>query len=539
MELQTVSKIEKKARKSAGIDLMRLGIALIFIAVVVIFTYAKTGSVPNNLFLVIATVFGAYMAMNIGANDVANNVGPAVGSKALTLLGAIIIAAIFEAAGALIAGADVTNTIRKGIIDLAAFHGDVNVFIWAMMSALLAAALWLNLATAFKAPVSTTHSIVGGVMGAGIAAAGFGIVHWSTMGKIAASWVISPVLGGIIAAGFLYAIKKTVVFKKDMATYARKWVPIYVSIMTWAFVTYLTMKGLKHVWVNITDALTFLPHTKKPTFGVASIFGLIVGIAVYFIMVAKLKKEEILNTREGINRYFTVPLIFSAALLSFAHGANDVANAVGPLAAISDAVLNEAIASKSAIPFWVMAIGALGISIGLALYGPRLIKTVGDEITKIDPIRGFCVALAAAITVIIASQLGLPVSSTHIAVGAIFGVGFLREWLHLVEQKEDEIEIEIEESEKRLKAYELELEDLQQKTDKTKGDYKRIVELIEATEDLEKTIKRFKKILKKEEKVKYVKRDLFKKIIAAWIITVPVAAVLAAMIFFMIKGMML
>jgi len=538
MELQTVKKIEKKARKSAGVDLMRLGIGLIFIAIVVLYTYAKTGNVPNNIFLVIATIFGAYMAMNIGANDVANNVGPAVGSRALSLTGAIIIAAIFEAAGALIAGADVTNTIRKGIIDIGAFHGDVNVFIWAMMAALLAAALWLNLATAFKAPVSTTHSIVGGVMGAGIAAAGFSIVHWATMGKIAASWVISPILGGIIAAGFLYAIKKTIVFKEDKVSAAKKWVPIYVSIMTWAFVTYLTMKGLKHVWGDITSVLSFLPHTKKPTFGVAAIFGLILGVIVYFWMVAKLKNEEIQNTREGINRYFTIPLIFSAALLSFAHGANDVANAVGPLAAISDAVFSGGISSKSAIPFWVMAIGALGISIGLALYGPRLIKTVGDEITKIDPIRGFCVALAAAITVIIASQLGLPVSSTHIAVGAIFGVGFLREWLHLVEQKEEDIVKEIEDAEKRLKAYELELEDLQRKVEKTKEDYKRIVELIDIIEGLEKTIKRFKKILKKEEKVKYVKRDLFKKIIAAWLITVPVAAVLAAMIFFMIKGMM-
>ena len=538
MELQTISKLEKKARKSAGIDLMRFGIALLFIAIVVIYTYAKTGNVPNSLFLVIATVFGAYMAMNIGANDVANNVGPAVGSRALSLTGAIIIAAIFEAAGALIAGADVTNTIRKGIIDIGAFNGDVNVFIWAMMSALLAAALWLNLATAFKAPVSTTHSIVGGVMGAGIAAAGFSIVHWVTMGKIAASWVISPVLGGIIAALFLYAIKKTIVFKDDKVTAARKWVPVYVGIMTWAFVTYLTMKGFKHVWVNITEFLSFLPHTKKPTFLTASVIGLIFGVGVYILMVIKLKKENIQNTREGINKYFTIPLIFSAALLSFAHGANDVANAVGPLAAISDAVFSGGISSKSAIPFWVMAIGALGISIGLALYGPRLIKTVGDEITKIDPIRGFCVALAAAITVIIASQLGLPVSSTHIAVGAIFGVGLLREWLQLVESRENDIEKEIEEFEKQLKAYELELEDLQKKTSKTKEDYKRIVELIETIEEIEKSIKRFKKILKKEVKVKYVKRDLAKKIIAAWLITVPVAAVIAAMIFFMIKGMM-
>jgi len=518
---------------------MRFGIGLLFIALVVLYTYAKTGNVPNNLFLVIATVFGAYMAMNIGANDVANNVGPAVGSRALSLTGAIIIAAIFEAAGALIAGADVTNTIRKGIIDINAFNGDVNIFIWAMMSALLAAALWLNLATAFKAPVSTTHSIVGGVMGAGIAAAGFEIVNWITMGKIAASWVISPVLGGIIAATFLYAIKKTIIFKEDKVSAARIWVPIYVAIMTWAFITYLTMKGLKHIWVDITNILSFLPSTKKPTFGVASTFGLIFAVIVYFLMSIKLKKEEIQNTREEINKYFTVPLIFAAAFLSFAHGANDVANAVGPLAAISDAVMSGGISSKSAIPFWVMAIGALGISIGLALYGPRLIKTVGDEITKIDPIRGFCVALAAAITVIIASQLGLPVSSTHIAVGAIFGVGFLREWLHLVVQREDEIEKEIENFEKRLKIYELELQDLQEKTDKSKDDYKRIVDLIEMIEDIEKSIKRYKKILKKEEKVKYVKRDLFKKIIAAWIITVPVAAMLAAMIFFMIKGMMI
>ena len=206
MEVNTIKKFEKEARKTAGVDLMKLGIALVFVIAVMLYTFATTGGVGNNMFLVIATVFGAYMAMNIGANDVANNVGPAVGSRALTLGGAILIAAIFEASGALIAGADVTNTIRKGIIDLSAFS-KVDVFIWAMVSALLAAALWLNLATYFKAPVSTTHSIVGGVMGAGIAAGGFGIVHWVTMGKIAASWVISPILGGALSACFLFSIK--------------------------------------------------------------------------------------------------------------------------------------------------------------------------------------------------------------------------------------------------------------------------------------------------------------------------------------------
>ena len=242
-----MKKMEKEAMKSSKNDFYRLGFALFFLVAVLAYSFLSTGELPNNVFLAIAALFGAYMAMNIGANDVANNVGPAVGSKALTMGGAIVIAAIFEASGALIAGGDVVKTIKKGIIDISAFGGNVDPFIWAMMAALLAAALWLNFATMMKAPVSTTHSIVGGVMGAGIAAAGFGIVAWGTMGMIAASWVISPVLGGIIAALFLIAIKKTMVFKEDKISAAVKWVPVFVAIMSWAFVTYLTLKGLKKV----------------------------------------------------------------------------------------------------------------------------------------------------------------------------------------------------------------------------------------------------------------------------------------------------
>ena len=239
---------------------------------VLTFSFLSNGGISNNMFLAVAALIGAYMAMNIGANDVANNVGPAVGSKALTMGGAIIIAAVFEASGALIAGGDVVNTIKKGIIDIHAFGGNTESFIWAMMAALLSAALWLNFATMAKAPVSTTHSIVGGVMGAGIAAGGFGIVHWATMGKIVASWIISPILGGLIAAGFLFTIKKTVVFQDNKVEAAKKWVPLFVAIMAWAFTTYLTLKGLKHLWKDIVNVLSFLPHTKKPTFGVASIF---------------------------------------------------------------------------------------------------------------------------------------------------------------------------------------------------------------------------------------------------------------------------
>jgi len=544
MELiQTLKKMEKEAMKSSGIDFMRLGFALFFMVAVLSYSFLSSGSIPNNVFLAIAALFGAYMAMNIGANDVANNVGPAVGSKALTMGGAIVIAAIFEGAGAFIAGGDVVKTIKKGIIDIDAFGGNADPFIWAMMAALLAAALWLNFATMMKAPVSTTHSIVGGVMGAGIAAAGFTIVSWGTMGKIAASWVISPVLGGVIAAIFLYAIKKTIVFKNDKVAAARKWVPIFVAIMSWAFVTYLTLKGLKKIWPSIVDILVFLPDAKKPSFLIAAIFGLIVAVVVYIILKKTVanRATNLHNTRDSINLLFTVPLIFAAALLSFAHGANDVANAIGPLAAINDAVMTGGISAKAGIPIWVMAVGALGIALGLALYGPKLIRTVGSEITELDQMRAFSVAMAASITVIIASQLGLPVSSTHIAVGGIFGVGFLREYLastgqvDMIEKKQNNIE-----DEKRvLKAYNGELKTLEDKADKTKSDYERIVDLYKAIDHEEAKIKASKKHIKSVEKVKYVKRDAVKKIIAAWVITVPAAAVLSAAIFFMIRGIVL
>ncbi|CAA6824043.1 MAG: Probable low-affinity inorganic phosphate transporter [uncultured Sulfurovum sp.] len=540
--IQTVKKMEKEAMKSSGIDFIRLGFALFFMVAVLTYSFLSSGSIPNNVFLAVAALFGAYMAMNIGANDVANNVGPAVGSKALTMGGAIVIAAIFEASGAFIAGGDVVKTIKKGIIDIDAFGGNVDPFIWAMMAALLSAALWLNFATMMKAPVSTTHSIVGGVMGAGIAAAGFTIVSWGTMGKIAASWVISPVLGGVIAAAFLFAIKKSIVFQTDKVAAARKWVPIFVAIMSWAFVTYLTLKGLKKVWPSIVEVLAFLPDEKKPSFLIASIFGLMIAVAVYFIVKKTVanKATNLQNSRDSINLLFTVPLIFAAALLSFAHGANDVANAIGPLAAINDAVMTGGISAKTGIPLWVMAVGAIGIAIGLALYGPKLIKTVGSEITELDQMRAFSVAMAAAITVIIASQLGLPVSSTHIAVGGIFGVGFLREYLattgrdEILENKRHDIEDE----KKILKAYTNELKTLEKKEKKTKSDYERIVDLYKDIDAEEEKIKKAKKQIKIVEKVKYVKRDALKKIIAAWIITVPAAAVLSAAIFFMIRGML-
>ncbi|MDQ2090941.1 inorganic phosphate transporter [Marimonas arenosa] len=502
----------------------RLGSAILFVVGVMVYTGASFAHVEQLYLLVAAAVIGAYMAMNIGANDVANNVGPAVGSYALTLTGAIVIAAIFEAGGAIIAGGDVVSTVKKGIIDPADVP-DKDVFIWVMMGALIGAALWLNAATWLGAPVSTTHSIVGGVMGAGIAAAGWDVVNWDSMGKIALSWVVSPVTGGIIAAMFLFFLKKTIFFKSDPVEAARKVVPFMIGIMAWAFTTYIVLKGIKKlVKVDFTNAI---------------LIGLVVGLAAIVIVRPMINKAapKLENNRNGVNQLFTVPLIISAALLSFAHGANDVANAVGPLAGVVDALTNaEGGSSKVAIPLWVMVIGAIGISVGLALFGPKLIRTVGSEITELDRSRAFCIALAAAITVIIASQLGMPISSTHVALGAVFGVGFLREFLETRLGKVIEDVLHHHEGEKDFALAEQVLMTFQNAPPEDK---QRILDelkkmgpdaVIDAAErrQLQKALKR-----------QLVHRSSLLKIVSAWIITVPVSAFLAALFYFVLRGMML
>jgi PiT family inorganic phosphate transporter len=356
-------------------------------------------------------------------------------------------------------------------------------FVLAMMAALLAAALWINLATWFGAPVSTTHSIVGGVLGAGIAAAGVATVNWPTMGAIAASWVISPMMGGIIAALFLWFIKGAILYREDRVSAAKTWVPVLLGVMGSAFAVYLSVKGFKRVW--------------KPELWMV----LLIGVAALGLVYAAAKPviaraaDKLENTKKDVNKLFTIPLIFGAALLSFAHGANDVANAVGPLAAIVSVVSGGGVEAKVVIPLWVMAIGAVGLSVGLLLFGPKLIKTVGQEITRLNPTRAFCVALAAAITVIAASWLGLPVSSTHTAVGGVFGVGFLREYfanrrMHMIGP---------------------------------------LFMWAETQPD-----PRGRKIRKKRQKKgkrKLVRRAYLMTILAAWVITVPVSAFVSAMIY--------
>jgi len=459
--------------------MMGLGVSLAFIILAGLIAFYLFGNTGNTVVVVIAAGLGAYMALNIGANDVANNMGPAVGANALTMGGAIAIAAIFESAGALLAGGDVVSTIAKGIVAPESMH-TAAVFIWAMLAALFSAALWVNLATWIGAPVSTTHSVVGGVMGAGIAAAGFAAVNWPTMYKIAASWVISPVLGGAVAALFLWFIKSRIVYQDNKIAAARRWVPFLVGIMGGAFAVYLSLKGLKKII--------------KIDFSSALMIGLGMGLLIWLVMVPVIRKQSqgLENRNKSLKKLFGIPLVISAALLSFAHGANDVANAVGPLAAIVQASASGAFMDAVSIPLWVMAIGALGISFGLFLFGPKLIRMVGGQITKLNPMRAYCVALSAAITVIVASWLGLPVSSTHIAVGGVFGVGFFREW----------------DAQRRMKSARIPIPEV-------------------SAQPKEERRRR-----------KLVRRSHFLTIIAAWIITVPAAAMLSAGIFLAINAFM-
>lgn len=453
------------------------GVALVFMGLAGIAALLMFGQASNSLVVVIAACLGAYMALNIGANDVANNMGPAVGANALTMGGAIAIAVVFESAGALIAGGDVVSTIAKGIIAPESM-GTAATFTWAMMAALLSAALWVNLATWIGAPVSTTHSVVGGVMGAGIAAAGFAAVNWPTMGKIAASWVISPVLGGVIAALFLALIKSRIIYRDDKIAAARIWVPVLVGIMAGAFAAYLALKGLKRIIdVDLSTAL---------------LIGAAIGGLAWVAMIPVIRRQSrgLENRNKSLKVLFGIPLVVSAALLSFAHGANDVANAVGPLAAIVQASQFGNFTDAVSIPFWVMVIGAFGISFGLFLFGPKLIRMVGNQITKLNPMRAYCVALSAAITVIVASWLGLPVSSTHIAVGGVFGVGFFREW----------------DAERRMRRSRLAMPD------------------------------RPAYGAEERRRRKLVRRSHFMTIIAAWLVTVPAAAVLSAVIFYLISA---
>ncbi len=463
-----------------------IGFGLLFVLISVIFAATYVLDEPKYLIILAAAAVAGYMAMNIGANDVTNNVGAAVGSKAITMTTALIIAAIFEVAGAVFAGGRVVSTIEAGIVDASQMPSG-EAFVWVMMAALVSAAVWINIATWSGAPISTTHSVVGGILGAGVAAAGFSTVHWMSLAGITASWMISPILGGGIAALLLAFIKTFIIYREDKIDAAVFWTPILLALMTGAFATYFTVIGIEKVaHLSMTTGLWA---------------GLVVAVMTAIVSRPWIARQArgLDNRNQSLRKLFWMPLILSAALLSFAHGANDVSNAVGPLAAIVANVNGLAIAQTTYVPLWVMLIGAFGISCGLLLFGPKLIRVVGEEITKLNPMRAYCVALATAITVIIATSLGLPVSTTHTAVGAVFGIGFFREWY-------------TRNSKRRL-------EYVRQKTGQL--DFERRVQ--HSPEEWHRR--------------RLVRRSHFMTIVAAWVITVPVSALLSAAVYMVFKAL--
>ena len=461
-----------------------VGISLVFLLITMAVANTFATGTAGVLVIAVTAALAAYMAMNIGANDVTNNVGAAVGARAMSMGVALVIAAIFEIAGALLAGQGVAQTVASGIVDRSIFPSP-DAYAWAMIAALVSAALWINIATLANAPISTTHAIIGGVIGAGAAASGFHSVQWDAIAVIVVSWTVSPILGGVIAAAFLYFIKETIIYREDKIGAAKTWVPVLVAVMAGSFAAFLANGGTNHFY--------------DLSFGKALLVGLGFAIVTYIVTrpIIRRHAEGLDNRNQSLRTLFRIPLICSAALLSFAHGANDVSNAVGPLYGVVSA-LRSGTGGDATIPLWVMVIGAFGISLGLLLFGPRLIRIVGNEITKLNPMRAFCVALSSAVAVLTASAFAIPVSSTHIAVGAVFGVGLFREWYT--------------------------------RNSRRRIDYIRSrgngVAPEEPTANPDETRRRY-----------LVRRSHFMTIVSAWIVTLPVSAALSALVFLALNAL--
>ena len=371
------------------------------------------------IYITLAAVFGIFMAWGIGANDVANAMATSVGSKAITIKQAVILAAIFEFAGAYLAGGEVTKTIRKGIVSMDALNGNVDLLIWGMLASLLAAGTWLLIASLKGWPVSTTHSIVGAVIGFAAVGVSADAVNWAKVGSIVLSWIVSPLIAGTIAFAVFSSIQKLVINTTDPLKNAIRYGPIYLFMVGFIIALVTIKKGLKHVGINIEGGMEFVYA--------AMLGGLIAFIGI--MLIRRIQFDEQTEKRfhfANVEKIFAVLMIFTASAMAFAHGSNDVANAVGPMAAVISAAQSGELASQSALPGWVLLLGGVGIVIGLATLGYKVIATVGEKITELTPSRGFSAEIGAATTVVLASYTGIPVSTTQILVGAILGVGLAR-----------------------------------------------------------------------------------------------------------------
>lgn len=371
------------------------------------------------IYIGLAAAFGLFMAWGIGANDVANAMATSVGSKALTIKQAILVAAVFEFAGAVLAGGEVTSTIRKGIVDASLLEGQEHLLIYGMLAALLAAGTWLLIASRNGWPVSTTHSIVGAIVG--FAAVGIGVeaVQWGQVGTIVMSWVVSPVTSGFLAFVIYLSVQRLILQQDDPLAKAKRYVPFYIFLAAFTITLVTILKGLKHVGLELELRESYFLATAIAA--AVAVFG-----KIFISRIEPDPKAEKKQHFYTVEKVFGILMIVTACGMAFAHGSNDVANAIGPLAAVIGVATTGSIAAKSSLPIWVLIIGGGGIVVGLATYGRHVIATVGKKITQLTPSRGFAAELAAATTIVIASGTGIPISTTHTLVGAVLGVGMAR-----------------------------------------------------------------------------------------------------------------
>jgi PiT family inorganic phosphate transporter len=372
-----------------------------------------------TIFIILACIFGFFMAWGVGANDVANAMGTSVGSKAVTIKQAFIIAAIFEFLGAYLAGGAVTATIRKGMIDAELFVGSPELVVYGMLASLLASGIWLLIASRAGWPVSTTHSIVGAIVGFAAVGVGVDAVQWGKVGTIVMSWIISPALSGIIAYWLFVSVQRLILDTPNPLQNAKRYVPIYIFMVGFIIALVTMFKGLSHVGLKLSTLEGYM---------IAAAIG-VITMVIGIIFIRRLKFDPAADRAfhyANVEKVFGVLMIFTACAMAFAHGSNDVANAVGPLAAVVGIAESGTVAQKTMMPAWILLLGGAGIVIGLVTYGHKVIATVGTGITELTPSRGFAATLAAATTVVIASGTGLPISTTHTLVGAVLGVGLAR-----------------------------------------------------------------------------------------------------------------
>ncbi len=371
------------------------------------------------IYVVLAALFGIFMAWGIGANDVANAMATSVGSKALTIRQAILVAAVFEFLGAVLAGGEVTSTIRKEIVDTDLLTGSPELLIYGMLASLLSAGTWLLIASRKGWPVSTTHTIIGAIVGFAAVGIGFDAVQWGKVGTIVISWVISPLIAGIIAFLIYMSVQRLILRQEDPLEKAKRYVPVYIFLAAFTIVLVTIVKGLKHVGLDLSLANSYLL-----AIGIAAVIAIVGAVAIQRIKPdPKAEKRQHFYT---VERVFAILMVVTACSMAFAHGSNDVANAIGPLAAVISVAKNGIVGAQAALPIWVLLIGGIGIVVGLATFGKHVIATVGKKITQLTPSRGFAAELAAASTIVIASGTGMPISTTHTLVGAVLGVGLAR-----------------------------------------------------------------------------------------------------------------